>query len=123
VEGRELVQLVQDRVGLERRLQLVVVRNGQLVLADSAERFRSAVDYSDGVAGHLKPQARTPHVVMDPTRAFGQPAIRNVRTDALAEDYRAGTSAEELADLYDLSRQQVDEALRYELIIGSERIA
>ena len=60
---------------------------------------------------------------MDPSRAFGQPAIRNVRTDSLAEDYRAGTSAEELAGLYDLSVKQVDEALRYELIIGSERIA
>lgn len=110
-------------VGLERRLQLVVVRNGQLVLADTAERFQSAVEHSGGVAGRLKPEARTPGVVMDPSRAFGQPAIRNVRTDSLAEDYRAGTSAEELAGLYDLSVKQVDEALRYELIIGSERIA
>jgi uncharacterized protein (DUF433 family) len=123
VEGRELVQLVQERVGLERRLQLVVVRNGQLVLADTAERFRSAVEYDDGVAGRLKPDSRTPDVVMDPRRAFGQPAIRNVRTDALAEDYRAGTSREELADLYELSAEQVDAAIRFELIAGSRRTA
>ena len=123
VDGRELVRLVQENVGLERRLQLVVVRNGQLVLANTAERFQSAVEYSEGVAGRLKPEARTPGVVMDPTRAFGQPAVRNVRTDALAEDYRAGTSTDELADLYDLSVKQVDEALRFELIVGSERIA
>lgn len=123
VEGRELVRLVQDQVGLERQLQLVVVRNGQLVLAEVAERFRSAVEYDQGVAGRLRPDLRTPNVVMDPRRAFGQPAVRNVRTDSLAEDYRAGTSREDLADLYDLTPEQVDAAIRFELIAGSERVA
>lgn len=40
VKGRELVRVVQEHVGLELPLQLVVVRNGQLVLIDAAERFR-----------------------------------------------------------------------------------
>jgi len=123
VEGRELVRLVQEQVGLERQLQLVVVRNGQLVLADVAERFRSAVEYDGGVAGRLKPDLRTPDVVMDPRHAFGQPAVRNVRTDSLAEDYRAGTSRDELAELYDLTPEQIDAAIRFELIAGSERAA
>jgi uncharacterized protein (DUF433 family) len=65
----------------------------------------------------------TPDVVMNPQHAFGQPAIRNVRTDTIAEQYRAGTSREELADLYDLTTDQVDEAIRFELIAGSERAA
>lgn len=123
VDGRELVRLVQEQVGLERQLQLVVVRNGQLVLAEVAERFSSAVEYDGGVAGRLKPDLRTPDVVMDPRRAFGQPAVRNVRTESLAEDYRAGTSREELAELYDLTPGQVDAAIRFELIAGSERAA
>jgi uncharacterized protein (DUF433 family) len=123
VEGRELVRYVQDQVGLERKLQLVVVRNDQLVLADTAEQFRSAVEYDGDIAGRLKPDPRTPDVVMDPRRAFGQPAIRNVRTESLAEDFRAGTSRDELADLYDLTTEQVDEAIRFELIAGSERAA
>lgn len=123
VDGRELVRIVQEQVGLERQLQLVVVRNGQLVLAESAERFSSAVEYIDDVVGRIKPDMRTPDVVMDPSRAFGQPAVRNVRTESLAEDYRAGTSREELADLYDLTPGQVDEAIRFELIAGSERAA
>jgi len=123
IEGRELVRVVQDEVGLERPLQLVVVRSGQLMLAAATERFNAAVEYADGVVGRLRPDPRTPEVVMDPTRSFGQPAIRNVRTDALAEDYRAGTSRGELADLYDLTEAQVDEAIRYELIAGSERAA
>lgn len=123
VEGRDLVRLVQERVGLEPPLQLVVVRNGQLVLTAPAEQFQSAVGYVDDVVAHLKPDVRTPDVVMDPRRAFGQPAIRGVKTEALAEDYRAGTGRDALADLYDLSLEQVDEAIRFELIAGSERAA
>jgi uncharacterized protein (DUF433 family) len=123
VDGRELVRVVQEQVGLERQLQLVVVRNGQLVLAESAERFSSAVEYVGDVVGLLRPDPRTPDVVMDPRRAFGQPAVRNVRTDALAEDFRAGTSREDLVDLYDLSPEQVDEAIRFELIAGRDRTA
>lgn len=120
--GRELVRKVQESVGLERGLQLVVVRSGQLMLTDEAERFRGAVEYDkNGAAKLLCPQPVTPDVVMHPQRAFGQPAIRNVRTDTLTEEYRAGTSREELADLYDLTTGQVDEAIRFELIAGSER--
>lgn len=123
VAGRELVQVIQEQVNLERRLQLVVVRSGQVVLAGTAERFTSAVEYDDGVAGLLRPDRRTPEVVMDPLRSFGQPAVRNVRTESLAEDYRAGTSREDLIDLYDLTGEQVDAAIRFELIAQRERVA
>ncbi len=122
-EGRELVRIVQDEVGLERPLQFVVVRSGQTMLTEATERFHASVDYDGDVVGRLRPDPRTPDVVMDPTRTFGQPAIRNVRTAALAEDFRAGTSREELADLYDLTSAQVDAAIRFELIAGSERAA
>ena len=44
VAGRELVRVVQEQVGLDRSLQIVVVRNRQSVLVD-AERFRSVVEY------------------------------------------------------------------------------
>jgi uncharacterized protein (DUF433 family) len=123
VDGRELVRIVQDQVGLERQLQLVVIRNGQLVLAESAQRFSTAVEYVGDIVGRLKPDVRTPDVLMDPRRSFGQPSVRNVRTESLAEDFRAGTTREELSDLYDLSPEQVDGAIRFELIAGSERAA
>jgi uncharacterized protein (DUF433 family) len=123
VDGRELVRIVQEQVGLERSLQLVVVRNGQLVLAESAERFSTAVEYVGGIVGRLKPDPRTPDVMMDPRRSFGQPSVRSVRTESLAEDFRAGTTREDLADLYNLSPEQVDAAIRFELIAGSERVA
>jgi uncharacterized protein (DUF433 family) len=123
-EGRELVRVVQDEVGLDRSLQLVVVRSNQLMLAAATERFSSAVDFdSQGVALLLRPEARTPDVVMDPTRTFGQPAIRSVRTETIAEAYRTGSSRDELAELFELSPEQVDSAIRFELIAGGERAA
>jgi len=66
----------------------------------------------------FRPEVRTPDVVMDARHAFGQPAVRNVRADTLAEAYRAGSSRDELADLYDLTPAEVDSALRYEMIVG-----
>lgn len=73
--------------------------------------------------GLLGADPRTPDLIMDPRRAFDQPAIRNVRTDSLAEDYRAGASREDLADLYDLTVEQIDAASRFELDAGAERAA
>jgi uncharacterized protein (DUF433 family) len=122
VEGRELVRAVQDEVGLEGRLQIVVVRNGQYLLADSTERFRSVVDYEDGAVSTLRPEPGIPQVRLDARRAFGQPAIRNVRTDTLVEAYRAGAGREEIADLYDVTADEVDAAIRFELI-SSNRAA
>lgn len=123
VEGRELVRAVQDEAGVESPLRLVVVRSGQAMLAEATRRFHEAVQYDDGVVARLNPSPRTPEVVMDPVRAFGQPAVRSVRTDALAEDYRAGASRDELAELYELTAAQVDEAIRFELIAGYEHAA
>lgn len=123
VEGRELVRVVQDQVRLERELQLVVVRSGRLMLADPTRRFAEAVDYVDGVASSIRVHAGAPGVVMDPMRAFGQPAVRSVRTDSLAEEFRAGSSYEELADVYDLTTEEVQAAIRFELIAGHETAA
>lgn len=94
------------------------------MMAAATERFRGAVDYDGDAVGRFRPDSRTPLVVMDPARTFGQPAIRNVRTDVLAEDYRAGSTREDLAELYELSLAQVDEAIRFELIAkGGDRAA
>lgn len=116
VEGHVLVRGIQDGVGLDASLRIVVVRSGQLVLSETAERFRSAVEYDHGIAARMRIHRSTPEVAMDPQRSFGQPAVRGVRTAALAEDYQAGTPREELVDLDDLTPQQVDDALRFELI-------
>lgn len=123
VHGRELVLQVQEEVSLDRALVLVVVRNGQAVLDIPADRYTQAVTWEDDVAVALRPAAQTPLVRLDPEHAFGQPAIRGVRTEILAEDYRAGETRETLSDLYDLSLEQVDQALRYDMIATAAQAA
>ena len=120
VDGRELVRQVQVQVGLERELQFVVIRSGQLILAAPTERFFSSVVYTDDVASSIRAHTEAPGVLMDPSHAFGQPAVRNVRTDSLAEEFRAGSRYEDLVDLYNLTSAQVQAAIRFEMIASHE---
>lgn len=116
VEGRELVMRAQTSVGLERPLQLVVLRNNQLVLTERAKHFADSVEYKDDVAQRLHPAPDLQDVVIDPLRQFGEPVVRSVPTEIIAEQVRSGDSAEMIMELYELSRKQVDAALRYELL-------
>lgn len=122
VRGQELVRKVQEQVGLERKLALVVVRTGQRLLewAPPADDFRRSVvwttDAPDAQPRTLRPVADIADVVIDPLRGFGEPVVRNVRTEVIAELVRAGDSPEMIAELYELDRSTVDAAIRYELL-------
>jgi uncharacterized protein (DUF433 family) len=116
--GKELVLEVQEAVGLHRRLQLVVVRNDQLVLTEPARNFYESVDFAgdDGVAERLRPVAGISEVVIDPLRQFGEPVVRSVPTEVIAEQVRAGEHIDAIVELYDLTRTQIEAALRFELM-------
>ncbi|MDQ3730113.1 MAG: DUF433 domain-containing protein [Actinomycetota bacterium] len=122
VHGQELVRRVQEEVGLERRLALVVVRTGQRVLtwAKPAEEFRRSVEWAgegdDARPALIRPMPDVDDVEVDPLRGFGEPVVRGVRTEVIAELIRAGESPEMVADEYDLKKKQVDAAVRYELL-------
>lgn len=116
VLGRELVAEVQDAVGLAPELRLVVLRTGQYLLTPPAEAFFKAVtwDESSGNAAAFAPDATNPRVTISPLVAFGEPAVQAVKTEVLAEEHRAGTSAAELAEAFGLELASVEDALRYE---------
>jgi uncharacterized protein (DUF433 family) len=120
--GRELVARAQHDVGLDRPLQLVVVRTNQAMIdwARPADDFRRSVDWT-GENGARQPRSLRPfadiaEVVIDPLRGFGEPVVRNVRTDVIGELVRAGDSPDMIAELYELPRSTVDAAVRYELL-------
>jgi uncharacterized protein (DUF433 family) len=120
VHGRELVRKVQEQVGLDRPLALVVVRTGQHVIdwTPQAEGFRRSVEWTNARNAQprlLRPWDDLQEVVIDPLRGFGEPVVRNVRTEIIDELFRAGESSDSIAELYELPRPTVDEALRYEL--------
>lgn len=119
--GRELVAEIQERVGLERRLALVVVRTGQTVpeWTDEAQDFMRSLEWTDDTdaaqPARLRPVSGA-SVVIDPLRGFGEPVVRGVRTEIIAELLRAGETPQMIAETYELSPSQVNDAVRYELL-------
>lgn len=116
-QGRELVQKIQERVGLEKREQFVVVRNGQLMLATPTDQFVRSVYFGDQpYVQRIHPLPDLDQVWFDPLRQFGEPVVRSVPTAVIAEQARAGDTPAMIASLYDLSDDEVWQAIRYELL-------
>ncbi|BBY95173.1 hypothetical protein MGALJ_48420 [Mycobacterium gallinarum] len=122
VEGRELVRKVQDAVGLDRRL-LIVVRNDQQMLDWSApaQEFADSLEWETvgrrkrPEVTRLRPDPAIRDVVVDPLQRFGEPSTRGVPTEVIRELYAAGDPIEMIAELYGLPRELVEAAVRYEL--------
>lgn len=117
VANRELLLQLQEKAGLGRRLApLVVVRNGQLVLAEPAESFVAKVDFAelDGVVERLYPLDKSHSVVIDPLQSFGAPSVRGIRTENLYELFQADESVGSIAAAYDLDPTEVEAAIRFE---------
>lgn len=120
-EGRELVLRVQEEVGLDAHFQLIVLRNDQLMLTLPTDRFVRSMEWDDsGVARRMHPLPELDRVVLDPLRQFGEPVVRSVPTAVIAEQVRAGDRIAMIADLYELSEDDVEQAIRYELLRGRE---
>ncbi|MFG1822534.1 DUF433 domain-containing protein [Microbispora bryophytorum] len=113
--GKELVKRIQDEVHLNQELRLVVLRNGQYMLTPPAELYVNAMEFNDdGEAVRMLPDPDFPEVVLDPFRAFGEPAVRSVPTEVIAEQVRAGDPEELVAELYDLPLEHVRAAVLFE---------
>lgn len=119
--GRELVLKVQEEIGLEKQLLLVVVRNDQLALSLPTRQFVDSVDFAGtDIVQRMHPLPDLDQVWLDPLRQFGEPVVRSVPTSVIAEQVRAGDDAATIAELYELSEGEVWQAIRYELLRGRE---
>lgn len=115
VEGRELVRRIQDEVDLPPELRFVVVRSGQGQISTAVNRFVKAVEFDEGSAVRVRPAGADSLVVVDPNRQAGRPVVRSVPTDVVLEQFNAGVSVAEIAELWELSTGEVESALRFEL--------
>ncbi len=120
-EGRDLVRVVEEKVNLDPHLALVVVATGQaLAWSAEADRFRTAIEWTgdcdDAEPRRLRPVAGINQVVVDPLLGFGEPVVRGVRTEIIRELVQAGESQDAIAEVYELPRESVEAALRYELL-------
>jgi uncharacterized protein (DUF433 family) len=120
-EGRDVARVIEEKVGLDSHLALVVMATGQ-TLAWSAEvdRFRAAIEWTgesdDAEPRRLRPVAGIDDVVVDPLLGFGEPVVRGVRTEIIRELVQAGESQDAIAEVYELPRESVEAAVRYELL-------
>ncbi len=110
-EGRELVLRVQQETNLRPSLRFVV-RSGQTVLPSlEVYRFQQAADYDDDMVRRFR---IADNVVIDPEYASGEPTItgRRLRVATVAESIAAGEQREAVAEMWDITPQAVDDAVR-----------
>ena len=117
VAGKDLVYQVQGEVGLDKALRLVVASNDQLLLTPASSAFFQTVEWEDDVITRVRPLGKNSPVTIDPQRQFGTPTVRSVPTEVIAEQFRAGDPPAMIANLYELSTEQVEAALRYEMVL------
>lgn len=117
-EGRQLVQKVQDEVGLSQDLWIVVAgRTDQLVLTPTMTQFIERVEFSNvGLQPvvAIRPRGKSSPVVIQPDHAFGSPNVRGIRTEALVELVDAGEDLDDVATDFGLTPQELRAALAYE---------
>mgnify|MGYP001794950415 FL=1 len=102
-------------------------RDGQLAMQKTLQQLLQRIEWDEeGLAQRLFPliqlqQADAPRVLeIDPRISFGRPVVVNtgIPADMVIDRFRAGESLESLADDYDFSRQQLEEILRYEMVLS-----
>lgn len=111
---------------VERYSKLInVSREGQLAIREVLKSFlRRIVRDNKGAPVRLylftrRGEADEPHAVaVDPTISFGRPVLEGtgIPTEILAQRYKAGDSLEELAEDYGRRKEEIEEAIRYELL-------
>jgi uncharacterized protein (DUF433 family) len=97
---------------------------GQVTVREALEARLARVEWDRrGLAVRLFPLVRSDaaiqprSIVLDPLRGFGRPVIAKtgIRASIVAERYRAGESARDLATDYGVEVEQIEDAVRCEI--------
>ena len=110
-EGRQLVLQIQQDTNLQLSLRFVV-HNGQMVLPSlEVRRFQQVADYDDDIVRRFR---MAENVVIDPEYASGEPTItgRRLRVATVAEAIAAGEQRDAVAEMWDITPEAVEDAVR-----------
>lgn len=90
---------------------------GMLAWREVLEPFLEDVEYENELTRRWWPLGKERMVVVDPDYGFGLPVVEGtgVRTEIIAERHRAGDSTDEISYDFDVTREQIDDALRWEM--------
>lgn len=107
--------------------ELIAVSNaGQKVMPEILDAYLKRIEWDvHGLAARLYPFTRQrslaqPKVILiDPRVSFGRPVLAGtgIRTELIAERYKAGDSIDQLAQDYGRGRADIEEAVRCELAL------
>lgn len=108
--------------------QLINVgQHGQLAMRQLLEAYLTRVEHDPaGKAARLYPFIRLTgteqprHIVINPYVSFGKPVIAGtgLPTRVVAERFKAGDSIPQIAADYGRTREEIDDAIRYELKVA-----
>lgn len=113
--GRHLVSELQDEAGLDGELRLVVYAGGQLLLSAVGDAFYSRVEWDDDVAVAWRPHDDPSSPVrIRPTRRWGLPEVKGIKTSVLWEQVESGADFHEVAEAFGLTTGDVRWAWAYE---------
>jgi uncharacterized protein (DUF433 family) len=120
-DGRSVFAYVHEATGDESLVDMVKRQN---VFASVVESYLySGIDFSpSGEALRWYPMGRNRHVVLDPEINFGSPVLSasGITTAAISASYEAESrDAKRVAALFDISRRDVEYAVRYEKSIAA----
>jgi uncharacterized protein (DUF433 family) len=112
-DGRTIFLESLDLAGSSELLDL---KKHQYVLKQIIERTFRDLDIEADVVARWRPYQGKESIVIDPARAFGQPIVARsgVPTIALADAVEAEGSVKRVARLYELSEDEVRDAVRFE---------
>jgi uncharacterized protein (DUF433 family) len=90
---------------------------GMMAWREVLAPFLEDVEYENDLARRWWPLGKERMVVVDPDYGFGLPVVEGtgVRTEIIAERYRAGDKTNEIAYDFDVTSEQINDALRWEM--------
>jgi uncharacterized protein (DUF433 family) len=91
-------------------------KTAQVNFSEIIESFAKKIEFSDDfLAMKYWPKGKNSSIVVDPHHQFGQPIINgsNIVTDTIFSMYTSGEKIENLSTLYDISKKEVTDAIRF----------
>jgi uncharacterized protein (DUF433 family) len=120
-ERKNLFLKVAKDIGDTKLLNLVTRQYAMYVVLEEVLQKGLTFDPTSGLATQWRPKEKEfPHVVVDPTIAFGQPALMEPRlpTSVIYDAWKAeGGAYGALADWFEIDENLVREAVEFELAL------
>jgi uncharacterized protein (DUF433 family) len=115
-DGKDLFAVYEEVSG-ERGL-LNVSRGGQATWPEVVWEYLRELEYEWDIAIRWWPLGSGRTVIIDPRFSFGRPIVasKKIRTEILAERWQAAEPIELIAEDFGLSSQEVEDALRFEVL-------